>query len=372
MFYHDTVYNSYAKHGFKFLKNKMWDQVYGGFFNIRSKNGSHTDEIFNDEKRAYGNAFAIYGLTSYYNATKDNEALEYAKKTFLWLDKHSHDSIYGGYFDVMNQDGSWKFKHEDKNSRDYLVDASKDYNSSIHLLECFTELYKVWPDPLVKTRLNEMMVIIRDTMVGKKGYLSLYFSQDWKHVSNKDSGETIIRKNRYIDHITFGHDVETAFLLLEASYALGIEHDTATLKQAKLLVDNALKNGYNQKTGGFYSDGYYFANKKAFVILEENAEWWIQAEGLNALMLMSKIYPKEKKYRDSFNKLWNYVDKNIIDKKYGEWYISGLDTNPNARKAPKATIWKVNYHNGRALMNCIRMLKGESEIISHFSKLAKN
>jgi cellobiose epimerase len=372
MFYHDDTYTKYAKHGFKFLKNHMWDQVYGGFFNMRSKNGSHTDEVFKDEKRAYGNAFAIYGLTSLYNASKDKEALDYAKKTFLWLDKHSHDSIYGGYFDVMNQDGTWKFKNEDKNSRDYLEDASKDYNSSIHILECFTELYKIWPDPLVKSRLHEMMTLVRDTFIGPKGYLSLYFNREWKHVSNKDSGENIIRKKKYIDHITFGHDVETAFLLLEASYSLGIENDTTTLRVARLLVDNALKNGYNQKSGGFYSEGYYFADKKAFVILDENAEWWIQAEGLNALLLMSEIYPKDAKYRDSFLKIWNYIDKNLIDKKYGDWYISGLDTNPNAAKAPKSTIWKANYHNGRALMNCIRMLKGENEITIHFNKLANN
>lgn len=370
MFYHDSAYHNFAKHGYTFLKDKMWDPAYGGFFNMRSKQGTHTDEVFKDEKRAYGNAFAIYGLTSYYHSGKDNEALEYAKKTFLWLEKHSHDSIYGGYFDVMNQDGSWKFKNEDKNSIYYLMDACKDYNSSIHLLECFTELYKVWPDPLVKSRLHEMMVVIRDTMVGKKGYLGMYFTRDWKHLTNKDSGENVIRKKSYMDHITFGHDVETAFLLLEASYALGIENDTTTLKVAKLLVDNALKNGYNQKSGGFYSDGYYLADKKAFVILEENAEWWIQAEGLNALMLMSKIYPEEKKYRISFDKLWSYVNKNLIDKKYGEWYISGLDTNPDAAKAPKASIWKVNYHNSRALMNCIRTLKGENEIARHFKELA--
>lgn len=373
MFYHDDTYNKYARQGALFLQNHMWDEVYGGFYNMRSKQGIHTDDVFKDEKRAYGISFAIYGLTSYYNATKDTTALEYAKKAFLWLEKHSHDDMYGGYYDAMNRDGSWKFTNKRAQTEKYdPTEAWKDFNSSIHLLESFTELYKVWHDPLMRKRLNEMMVLVRDTFVGRKNYLSLYFTRNWKHISNKDSSEQVIRKNKSFDHITFGHDVETAFLLLEASFALGIEHDTMTLRIAKGLVDHSLANGYDEKSGGFYNEGYYFKNQKKVTILDENAEWWIQAEGLNALLMMSRIYPKETKYYDSFLKLWGYIDKNLIDKKYGEWYISGLNTNPNAAKAPKATIWKVNYHNGRALMNCIRMLKNENEVVTHFRKLTQN
>jgi N-acyl-D-glucosamine 2-epimerase len=373
MFYHNNTYNMYARQGVLFLQNHMWDSTYGGFFNMRSKKGTYTDEVFKDEKRAYGISFAIYGLTSYYNSTKDSIALEYAKKAFLWLDKHSHDSIYGGYFDAMNQDGSWKFHNKRTKSEKYdPTEAWKDFNSSIHLLESFTELYKVWPDPLMRKRLNEMMVLVRDTFIGRKNYLSLYFTMDWKHISNKDSSEQMIRKNKSIDHITFGHDVETAFLLLEASYALGIEHDTATLRVAKNLVDHSLANGYDEKSGGFYNEGYYFKNQTKATILDRDAEWWVQAEGLNALLMMSRIYPNEPRYYNTFLKLWEYIDKNLIDKKYGEWYISGLNTNPNAAKAPKATIWKVNYHNGRALMNCIRMLKNENEVVTHFRELTKN
>ena len=104
LFYNDSTYTKYARHGFEFLTKHMWDKTYGGFFNIRSRNGSYTAEMYGNNKMAYGNVYAIYGLVSYYKLTNDTVALQYAQKTFLWLEKHSHDKVYGGYVDAMAQD----------------------------------------------------------------------------------------------------------------------------------------------------------------------------------------------------------------------------------------------------------------------------
>lgn len=370
LFYNDSTYTKFARHGFQFLTKHMWDNTHGGFFNIRSKTGTYTDEMYGNTKTAYGNAFAIYGLTSYYKLTKDTVALNYARNTFLWLDKHSHDNVYGGYVDAMSEDGIWLSKIKtDSRELGASNGSLKDYNSTIHLMEAFTELYKVWPDSLVKTRLQEVLTIVRDTFVNKKGYLNLYFTDDWKLVSNRDSSQQVIRSRSWIDHITFGHDVETAFLLLEASYALGEKNDAATLKIAKKLVAHALANGFDQVSGGFYDEGYYLPGSNGITILSKNAQWWVQAEGLNALLLMSKIFPKEKKYYQSYLKMWSYIDNYLIDKQHGDWYINGLNYNPEVIDAPKASVWKCNYHNGRALMNCIRMLKNENEVVEHFSKI---
>lgn len=370
LFYDDTSYTRYARHGYRFMKDHMWDDKFGGFFNLRAKDGSYLDQSYRNEKRAYGNTFAIYGLTSLYNLTKDTAVLNLAKKTFLWLEDHSHDKKNGGYIDIMNQDGSWLAKtNPDDKTGDHRVAAWKDYNSSIHLLEAFTGLYKAWPDTLAGKRLREMFSLVRDTFITDKGYLTLYFTEDWKAVSNADSTEDYIRNNSSTDHVSFGHDVETAFLLLEASHALGIENDTTTLRIARKLVDHSLETGFDKKYGGFFYEGYYFKGRDTMTIINTEKSWWVQAEGLNTLLMMSRIFPSDGKYLEAFLKQWDHIDKYVLDKQYGDWFISGLDYNPEARTAPKASVWKVNYHNGRALMNCIRTLKNENEVVNAFAKL---
>lgn len=371
IFCHDTSYTKYARHGFIFLRDHMWDKVYGGFFNLRSRNGGYPDESYRDEKRAYGNSFAIYALVSYYQLTHDTTALEYAKRTFLWLEKFSHDKMYGGYMDPLDRDGIWLMKVKPSKKRpDSPVNQWKDYNSSIHLLESFTELYRVWPDSLVRTRLQEMLTLVRDTFAGRKGYLTLYYSLDWKPVSYRDSGtQTILRFGEF-DHVSFGHDIETAYLMLEASHALGIPHDTLTLRIARSLVDHALGTGFDRKHGGFFYEGYYFPRRDTITIIDREKSWWVEAEGLNSLLLMSKLFPSDASYFPAFLKQWQEVDSFLVDKEHGGWYISGLEENPEARTAPKASVWKANYHDSRALMNCIRLLRNENELTESFKPLA--
>src|SRR5437763_3125367 len=102
MFYHDTSYISMSRHGFLFLRDKMWDKQYGGFYNLVTKDGTPKSTI----KEAYGNAFAIYGLSAYYECSHDTAALNFGKTAFMWLEKNSHDSIYKGYYQHLNRDGS--------------------------------------------------------------------------------------------------------------------------------------------------------------------------------------------------------------------------------------------------------------------------
>jgi len=364
MFFNDDSYRRIAEHGFHFLRDKMWDRTYAGFYMLRNRQGDPIQGGYGDDKSAYGNAFAIYALATYYAMSGDTSALNLAQKTFLWLEQHSHDAEYKGYFDRMKQDGSWYSKTDSKLNPRRLIGAGlKDQNSSIHLLEAFTELYRVWPDSLLRARLLEMLILIRDTITTEKGYLTLFLERDWTPVSFRDSSDAVREANYYFDHVSFGHDVETAYLMLEASHVLGLEADAKTLMIAKRMVDHALANGWDDENGGFYYQGYYFDNLDSISIISEVKTWWVQAEGLNALLLMAKLFPEEKKYFVAFKKQWGYINKYLIDHEYGDWYIEGLDKSPDQRKAPKASIWKVNYHNMRAVMNCIKMLKSDHELI---------
>ena len=348
----EPMYLRASKHGFLFLRDRMWDHEKGGFFWLVTRGGTPKEEAPSRiVKQAYGEAFAIYGLAGYYDASHDTRALALAKDTFHWLERHAHDPESGGYFNYMERDGT-------PLRSGYGNDPPKDQNSSIHLLEAFTELYRVWPDSLLRERLAEMLRLVRDTLRTDPGYLQLFFSARWQPLSYRDAPDSVRRADHFRDHVSFGHDIETAYLMLEASEALGLKHDERTERYAKQMTDHALRNGWDASVGGFYDEGYYLKDKPGLTITYDTKNWWAQAEGLNTLLLMADRYPADSlRYEDHFFQQWSYIDRYLIDHRYGGWYVGGLDKEPDARTALKGQIWKAAYHDGRALMNVIRRLE---------------
>jgi mannobiose 2-epimerase len=352
LFYKDSSFTRMSRHGFYFLRDKMWDQEYGGFYTLVNRKG----EPRNDNKNAYGNAFGIFALAAYYETSHDPQALELVKKAFEWLEKNSHDPVYKGYYQHLQRNGAVIKRPANEPAGSDL--GYKDQNSSIHLLEAFTELYHVWPDPLVKERLQEMLLLIRDKMVHPKGYLQLFFTPDWKPVSHRDSSHAAIVRLSNLDHVSFGHDVETAYLMMEASETLGNHNDTKTIAVGKKMVDHALKYGWDNEFAGFYDRAYYFKDEPSIKILKPAKNWWAQAEGLNTLLIFSRLYPKDKmQYGKMFQKLWQYTQTYLIDHEHGDWYEEGLDRAPERKTGQKAHIWKAAYHNFRSLSNCIKKLE---------------
>jgi mannobiose 2-epimerase len=360
-----------AMHGYYFLANHLWDKEYGGFYQIRNRLGGRSDvRGWRDEKRAYGNAYGVFALAALYHLTHESGVLEFAQRAFRWIEDHSFDPKHRGYFQFLTREG----KPFDLNSR-YKTIASdgdevgfKDQNASIHLLEAYTELYTVWKDPVLRTQLEGLLLLIRDTMVAEEGYLRLFFYPDWTPVSFRDSPDHVRQENFGLDHVSFGHDYETAFLMLEASHALGLTNDTKTLAIAKRMLDHALTYGFDESVGGFYDGGYYFRGESVCRIIKETKNWWAQAEGLNALLLFSKIFPQEKKYFDYFVKQWEYVKTYVLDPENGDWFEGGLDKEPHLKTGPKSHIWKCTYHSSRALMNCLTLLREEDSVIDTQNK----
>ena len=345
-----------SEHGYHFLRDMMWDKEFGGFYDLVDRDGNVIRQEQSIIKNAYGNAFAIYGLAAYYKVSKDTGALKLAEETFNWLDEHSYDPEFGGYFQFISREGT-PFKDG------YHGIPPKDQNSSIHLLESFTELYSVWPNDKLKERLTSILHIIRDKLVTKKGYLNLFFKRDFTPISYIDSSSEEREKNYELDHISFGHDIETGYLLLEASKALGLKNDTATLKISKKMVDHTLLNGWDEKNGGIYDGGYYFKGEDKISIVKKTKEWWSQIEALNSCLMMSDLFPNDKiNYYQKFCEQWEYIKEYLIDKKYGGFYWGGIDEAPDLKTFAKGTIWKGNYHTSRGLINCIKQLQGNYKI----------
>ncbi len=346
-----TLLHNAAEHGFRFLRDVMWDKEDGGFYDLVDRQGGVIKENGAVIKRAYGNAFAIYGLAAYYKAWGDTSALHLAQKAFRWLDQHSYDAVHGGYFQFLTREGQ-------PFSDGYGGTPPKDQNSSIHLLESLTELYHVWHDPVVRDRLAMMLHLVRDTMVTAKGYLNLFFKSDWTPISFRDASDSERKRNYELDHVSFGHDIETGYLLLEASDALGLKNDTTTLRIAKTMVDHSLRYGWDKEHGGLFDGGYYFSGATEPTIIRKTKEWWGQLETLNSALMMAQMFPDDPMhYEQYFFNQWNYCEQYLIDHEHGGWYWGGIDIVPGNTKSPKSSIWKCNYHTSRALINCYDRLK---------------
>lgn len=337
-----------AAHGYDFLRNIMWDSELGGFHPLVTRQGKPvSSREGGSRKTAYGNAFGIFALAAYYGISGNASALELAKSAFHWLDQYSHDPVHRGFFRHLERDGTVM-------AAPNAGYAPKDANSTIHLLEAFTELYRVWPDPLVRRRLSELLHLVCDKISTNKGHLNLAFGRDWTPVEGRDTG--IFRQSRkpFLNPVSFGHDLETAFLMIDAAEALGDGVDARTLRKAKAMLDHALCFGWDERKGGFFERANY-AEGDAVPYLKGDAKlWWVQAEGLHTLAYMLERFPEDSsRYLEKFETLWEYIQNYLIDDHNGGWYQGGLDREPWHYFSPKGTVWKGNYHTARALMRCV-------------------
>ena len=214
----------------------------------------------------------------------------------------------------------------------------KTMNSHIHMLEALTELSRVDSLPIVKLRLREVFLLVRDWIAVEPGALNLYLTRDWRAIPAHDS---------------FGHDIETAYLLVEAADALGMADDVPTWTVARRLVDHALDWGWDDEHGGFYDKGDSFAG----AAFDTTKVWWTQAEGLNALLVMDRKYGgKTDKYARAFHKQWGFIREHMIDRVHGGWFQETFRDGTLHGDGAKASPWKANYHTSRAMMNVVSLL----------------
>jgi len=324
-----SLYLDLTRRGAACLADKLWDKNSGGFYWQVGTNGQPTS----DTKQMYGHAFGIYALAASYQATKDPATLDLAKKAFQWLEEHAHDNVNKGYFENIGVDGKPVVRGGGNS-----VGASagqKSMNTRIHILEALTGLYEVWPDPLLKTRVQEMLEICRDKVYSEPGYLTQFLTADWQRTSSPDS---------------FGHDVEAGYLMVEAADVLG-QDDPRSWTAARHLVDHALQYGWNNQLGGLYDSGAMNAQGVVTGGLRTEKIWWVEAEQLNALLLQHEHAGKETtKYWDAFVKEWDWISKYQIDHTNGGWWATvQADGTPASRV--KADMWTECYHQARAMMN---------------------
>lgn len=328
---------SAARVGYEFLQTTFHDPQHGGYYSKVSPQGSPVDA----RKHAYLNSFALYGLVAYHRATGDAAALEAARKLFLVLDEHAHDAAHGGYREFFHAD--WQPITDAGQSSYVGAIDTKTYNTHLHLLESFTALYRAWPDDRLARRLAELIHINTTTVKHPEFACNIDgWSRDW----------TMIDTPRNL-RASYGHDVECAWLVLDAAEALG--WSPALFRSwAVATCSYSLRHGYDDEHGGFYYTGPLGEPAE-----DRRKEWWVQAEALVAMLHMVRLTGDERYYR-IFRQTLDFVEKHQLAQEGGWWATRRADGSPHPNKS-RTSMWQGAYHNGRAMLNCSKLLQDLAE-----------
>lgn len=320
-----------ARHGFDFIEAHFRDRVHGGYFAKVSDAGKPTDR----HKHVYLNAFVLYALAAHHRATKDAASLQAAKDLFQVLETKTHDAKHGGYIEYFEED--WKPILDPKVQSFIGQGGTKTFNTHLHVMEALTELYAAWPDAKVRERLEETMLINTFTIYQfAHGCNVDAFSLDWKPVMTPQN-----------QRASYGHDVEGAWLCLDAVHSLG--YPPALLRSwSEGIVGYSIRYGYDQQHGGFYYTGPL--SKPAD---DTKKEWWVQAEALVSMLKLYQLTGK-REYYDRFAQTLDFVEKHQVAKE-GSWWAS-LKADGSPLNRSRSSMWQGAYHNGRAMMVCKNLL----------------
>jgi len=327
-------YETLATRAYEFLKSFFEDRTYGGVY----WELDYTGQAVECKKQIYGQAFAIYALSEYYKCTGDKEALRWARELFLLIEKHSFDVVHDGYVEAFDRDWS---ALKDMRLSEKDANLEKTMNTHLHILEAYTALYKVWPDGFLKQQLEGLIHVFINHFINEHHHLNLFFKNDWTKVG---------------DIISFGHDIECAWLLTEAVEVIGNKALQAEVAKASIAI------AHQFVLDGVDSDGGVLNEREGMKgEYDSDKHWWIQAEALVGLM---DAYSKtgNVKFSDTIHRVWTFIQNFMIDHKDGEWYWKvNRDGNPYT-SMEKIGFWKCPYHNTRACLEMMKRIDKKEEI----------
>ena len=234
-------------------------------------------------------------------ATGDELAHKVARDAFDWLERMPTTRKHGGYFESIRRDGTPILAWD----KDAPIAQRLDRLGRLLRLQVDEFSYSPTrgPDRALEGRrsadregASAGSVLDRPGPHRRRaGALNLYLTPDWQAIPAHDS---------------FGHDVETAFLLVEAGRGPGDARRPQDLAGRPSLVDHALDWGWDDDTAGFYDKGESFGARRSTARRSGGP----QAEGLERpAALAPKIRHGTDRYWKAFLKQWDFIEKHLLD-----------------------------------------------------------
>lgn len=314
----------------RYLIDNFYDPESGGIY----WELDYTGQPIQTKKQIYALGFALYGLSEYNRATGDKESLDYAIRLFNAIEQYSFDPKKNGYLEAFTKD--WQLI-DDMRLSDKDENEKKTMNTHLHILEPYTNLYRVWKDEGLGKQLRNLILIFTDHILDRQTHhLNLFFDEDWKS------------KYRIL---SYGHDIEASWLIHEAALCLGDEEILRKVEPLVRDIAQAADEGLLQNGGLIYE--YHPDQRRA----DTDFHWWVQAENVVGHINLYQHFNDEPALYTALNG-WNFIKRYLIDKRQGEWHWSVSLNHEINRRDDKAGFWKCPYHNGRMCM----------EIIERFNK----
>lgn len=323
-----------ARHGYEFLRDKCIDKENGGIFWSLKYDGTPEDTT----KHTYNQAFCIYALSSYFEASGDREALELAYQLFELIEEKCTDEI--GYLEAFTID--FQPESNEKLSENGVL-ADKTMNTLLHVFEAYTEFVRV-TKPLTdswakdaKKAVEKRLMWIMDTFAEKVYNPKLhrqevFFDREYHSI---------------LDLHSYGHDIETAWLMDRGVEVLGREDYS---KKMTPITQDLTAQIYK-----IAFDGRSLANECDRGVVNENRVWWVQAETVIGFLNGYEKNPEKKEYLEAAVSTWNFIKEYVIDKRTGsEWFWEVHKDGTPVDGRPIVEPWKCPYHNGRMCMELIR------------------
>ena len=327
--YADPAYLAMADHAYADLLTRFHDPRHGGFYWSINADGS----VLRDRKQVYEQAFAIYALAEYHAATGRREPLDLAVTAFRLIEQHAREPRHGGYLEAFARDWS---PIADLRLSAVDLNEPKSQNTHLHIMEAYTNLLRVWPDPALRRAQTELLGIMLDRIVDPRtSHLGLFFAEDWTLRS---------------DRISYGHDIEAAWLLTQAAEVLGNSSLMARIHPlAVRIADVTLAEGID-------ADGAVVNEGSPTGYTDSNKEWWQQSEAvigfLNAYQLSG-----EPRFLTAAGRTWAFIETRLIDRQHGEWFRGVTRDGRILAGELKVSFWKCPYHNGRLGLEAVTRLR---------------
>jgi mannobiose 2-epimerase len=324
-----TKYLVVAQRAYQYLCAHFTDREYGGMYWCVNAEGYP----LNDRKQVYGMAFYLYGLSEYYEVVKEPAVLEEAIQLFRLIEEKSFDNKRKGYYEAFARD--WQ-SLPDMRLSDKDANEKKTMNTHLHVVEAYANLYKQWPDQLLRERIVQLLAVFDEHMIDKnKGHLLLFFDDDWRLKP---------------DVVSYGHDIEAAWLLQQCAEIIQDDEWMNKMKKHALGITDAAMEGLD-------TDGaLWYEYDPATHHLVKEKHWWPQAEAMLGFFNAWQLGGKEI-YLQASLKSWNFIKQYICDKENGEWLWGVYADYSVMSDKDKAGFWKCPYHNSRACMEMVKRLQ---------------